>query len=144
MTPHIKSSQSSLAVAWYRLPTANVPHPQLPAPHFSHLQLSTDSTKVSVRVTLRQAVHRQSVHLGAPWGTRPELLFNGHSSYVTSSLTRRWVCLLWICLAFCQVYFSHITCYWKFLPFALHTSPLSVQAFQSRCLSYLSHATTAA
>jgi hypothetical protein len=30
------------------------------------------------------------------------------SPYVTSSLTRRWVCLLWICLAFRQVYISHI------------------------------------
>jgi hypothetical protein len=32
----------------------------------------------------------------------------GNSPYVTSSLTRRWVCLLWICLAFRQVYISHI------------------------------------
>jgi hypothetical protein len=32
----------------------------------------------------------------------------GNSSYITSSLTRRWVCLLWICLAFRQVYISHI------------------------------------
>jgi hypothetical protein len=33
----------------------------------------------------------------------------------------------------------------KVLAFALHTSPLSVQAFQSRsCPSYVSYATTAA
>jgi hypothetical protein len=32
----------------------------------------------------------------------------GHSPYVTSSLTRRRVRLLWICLAFRQVYVSHI------------------------------------
>jgi hypothetical protein len=32
----------------------------------------------------------------------------GNSPYLTSSLTRRWVCLLWICFAFCQVYVSHI------------------------------------
>jgi hypothetical protein len=32
----------------------------------------------------------------------------GNCSYVTSSLTRRWVCLLWIPLAFRQVYISHI------------------------------------
>jgi hypothetical protein len=32
----------------------------------------------------------------------------GNSPYVTSSLTRRWVCLLWVCLAFHQVYVSHI------------------------------------
>jgi hypothetical protein len=32
----------------------------------------------------------------------------GNSPYVASSLTRRWVCLLWICMAFHQVYISHI------------------------------------
>jgi hypothetical protein len=32
----------------------------------------------------------------------------GNSPYVTSSLTRRWVCLLWICVAFRQVYVSHL------------------------------------
>jgi hypothetical protein len=32
----------------------------------------------------------------------------GNSPHVTSPLTRRWVCLLWICLAFRQVYVSHI------------------------------------
>jgi hypothetical protein len=37
-----------------------------------------------------------------------ELNPSGNSPYVTSSLTRRWVSLLWICLAFCQVYIPHI------------------------------------
>jgi hypothetical protein len=44
----------------------------------------------------------------APWDPRLEFFFQlnscGNSPYVTSSLTRRWVCLSWICLAFCQVY----------------------------------------
>jgi hypothetical protein len=31
----------------------------------------------------------------------------GRSPYVTSSLTREWIRLLWICLASCQVYVSH-------------------------------------
>jgi hypothetical protein len=31
----------------------------------------------------------------------------GHSPYVISSLTRGWVCLLWICLAFRKVYLSY-------------------------------------
>jgi hypothetical protein len=31
-----------------------------------------------------------------------------HSPYVTSFLTRGLGCLLWICLAFRQVYISHI------------------------------------
>jgi hypothetical protein len=49
----------------------------------------------------------------APWHLRLEIFFFnlkscGSSPYVTSSLTRRWVCLLWICLVFRQVYISHI------------------------------------
>jgi hypothetical protein len=49
----------------------------------------------------------------------------GNSPYITSSLTRRWVCLLWICLAFRKMYISHITCYWKF--FLLHYTPVLCQ-----------------
>jgi hypothetical protein len=37
----------------------------------------------------------------------PQLNLCGNSLSATSSLTR-WVCLLWICLAFRQVYISHI------------------------------------
>jgi hypothetical protein len=49
----------------------------------------------------------------APGDSRPVILFVqvntcGHSPYVTSSLTRGFVCLLWICLAFRQVYISQI------------------------------------
>jgi hypothetical protein len=48
----------------------------------------------------------------APWESRPDFLFNWtlalNSPYVSSCLTRRWVCLLWICLAFRQVHISHI------------------------------------
>jgi hypothetical protein len=48
-----------------------------------------------------------------PWDPRPEIISPqlnpcDVSPYVTSSLTRRWDCLLWICLAFRQVYISHI------------------------------------
>jgi hypothetical protein len=46
------------------------------------------------------------------WDTRPEIfpLLNpcGISHFITSTLTRIWVCLLWICLTFRQVYISHI------------------------------------
>jgi hypothetical protein len=88
------------------------------------------------------AVCRQTVRLGV----RPlqdhdqRFLFPtelcGNSPYVTSSLTRRWVCLLWICLTFRQVYISDINRLLKSLTFALHSSPLSVQALQSRqCLT---------
>jgi hypothetical protein len=31
-----------------------------------------------------------------------------HNLYLMSSLTRRWVCLLWICLSFHQMYVWHI------------------------------------
>jgi hypothetical protein len=52
-----------------------------------------------------------------------------HSPYVTSSLTRRWVCLLWICLALSSVRIAYsIACYWKF--FLLHL-------IQAPCLSRL-------
>jgi hypothetical protein len=58
----------------------------------------------------------------------PQLNSCGNSPYVTSSLTGRWVCLLWICLVF-----------------GLHTSSLSVQSLQNRsCLYYVSYVTTAA
>jgi hypothetical protein len=70
--------------------------------------------KVRVRVTLRLTVYCQSVHLDArPLETHDQrfifqLNFCGTSPYGISSLTRRWVCLLWICLAFRQVFISHI------------------------------------
>jgi hypothetical protein len=61
----------------------------------------------------------------------------GNGPYVTSSLTIRWVCLLWVCL-WSSLHFAYITCYCKILPFALHTSPLSVQALESRSwVSYI-------
>jgi hypothetical protein len=65
--------------------------------------------RLKVKVTLRLAVYRQSVRLGVkPLETHDQISFQlslcGNSPYVTSSLTRRWICLLWICLAFCQVY----------------------------------------
>jgi hypothetical protein len=54
--------------------------------------------RVRVRVTSRLEVYRQT-----HWGSRPDFFLQlnpyGHSPYVTSSLTRRWGCLLWICLA---------------------------------------------
>jgi hypothetical protein len=44
-----------------------------------------------------------------------------------------------------SVHFAHIACYRKIFPFALRTSPLSVQALQDRsCPSYISYAATAA
>jgi hypothetical protein len=71
-----------------------------------------DWVRARVRVTLRLAVYRLSLRLGAkPLEDHDQRFFLqlspcGHSPYITSSLTRRWVCLLWICLVFRQVYLS--------------------------------------
>jgi hypothetical protein len=70
----------------------------------------------SQSVTLRLAVYRQSVCFGVkPLETHdqrfsppPKVNPCCNSPYVTSSLTRRWVYLLRICLVFRQVYISHI------------------------------------
>jgi hypothetical protein len=61
--------------------------------------------KNRVRVTLLLEVCRQSVRISVkPLETHDQRVFKlhpwDHSPYVTSSMTRRWVCLLWICLAF--------------------------------------------
>jgi hypothetical protein len=58
-----------------------------------------------VRFTLRLAVY--SRHLGAqPLEAHDQFFFqrnhNDHSRCVTSTLARRWICLLWICSAFRQ------------------------------------------
>jgi hypothetical protein len=49
----------------------------------------------------------------APWASRPEIFLQmnacGHSPYVTTSLTRRRACLLWICLAFSTIYTSSVS-----------------------------------
>jgi hypothetical protein len=60
------------------------------------------------------AIYRQSVCLiDKPLETQDQKLFFqlkscGHTPHVTSSLTRRWVCFLRMCLAIRQVCFSHI------------------------------------
>jgi hypothetical protein len=60
--------------------------------------------RVRVRVTLRLAVYRQSVLAPRHSRSRPEIFLTEtlrvHNSYVTSSLTRGCVCLLWMCFAF--------------------------------------------
>jgi hypothetical protein len=39
----------------------------------------------------------------------------GHSPYVTSALTRWWVCLLWIGFAFVKCTYCTYSMYWKFI-----------------------------
>jgi hypothetical protein len=79
-----------------------------------------------VRVTLRLAVYRQSVRLGAqPLESHdPRQFFQlnpcGHSPYVTSSMTRRCGCLLWIGSAFVKFTYRTYSMLIKILPCALH------------------------
>jgi hypothetical protein len=77
-------------------------------PHGCCLQACCQS--VRVRVTLRPAVYRQSVGLGAePIETHGQNFFSqlntcGHSPYITSSLTRGWVCHLQLPLALASAF----------------------------------------
>jgi hypothetical protein len=85
----------------------------------------------------------------ASWDPRPKIFFQlnscGNSSYVTSSLTRRCVCLVWICLASRQVYISHIKHVIEYFSFCTTQVLCQYRLLQSRlCLTYISYATTAA
>jgi hypothetical protein len=51
-----------------------------------------------------------------------------HTPYVTSSLTRGWVCLLWNTLGLDKCTYRTYSVLLKILTFALYTSPLSAQA----------------
>jgi hypothetical protein len=72
---------------------------------------------IKVKFTLLLAVSRQSVRLGIkPLETHDQRFFQlnpcCNSAYVTTSLTRIRVCLLWICLAFRRVY----KCFYYYCP----------------------------
>jgi hypothetical protein len=73
-----------------------------------------EMARVRVRVTLRLAVTAdQFILASSPLRptTRDFFLQPNpccHNPYVTSSLTRGWVCLLWIGLAFRQIYVSNL------------------------------------
>jgi hypothetical protein len=90
-----------------------------------------DLVKVKVKCTLLLAVYRQSVRVGArPLETHDQRFFFqlnscGNSPYVTSYLTRRWGCLSRMCLAFRQVYISHMWYITEF--FILHYTPVLCQ-----------------
>jgi hypothetical protein len=111
---------------------------------------TANSFRVRVKSYITLAVCRRSICLSAkPLENHDHRFFQlnprGYSTYVTSSLTRKWGWLLWICLAFVKCMYRTYSMLLKILPFALHTSPMSVQALQSRsCISYVSYATPAA
>jgi hypothetical protein len=103
----------------------NCPRPQLLLLVFQNCNSRLiQPFKFKAKFILRPAVNRQSVHNGAEnlEVHEEEFFFQlnpcGHSPYVTTSLTRRRVCLLWICLALSSVRNAHIACYWKF--FLMH------------------------
>jgi hypothetical protein len=128
-----------------------------PISNFTQLaSLSLRLIGFKVNVTLRLAVYRQSVLLGAkPRETHDQrcvcvcffLPRNPcrHSPYVTFPLTRRWVCLLRICLAFRQVYVSHT---WRVIENSsfctIYESSVNAAFATQSCLSYVSYATTEA
>jgi hypothetical protein len=106
--------------------------------------------KVRVRVTLQLEVYRQSVHLGArPLETHDQSFFFNWTLAVVVLMQHP---LWWEGFVSYEYAWPFVKCAsrtWsmllKFLPLALHTSPLSAQALQSgSCLSCVSYATTAA
>jgi hypothetical protein len=97
------------------------------------------------RVTLRLAIYRQLVRLGAkPIEAHGQTFFLklnpcSHSPYATFSPPRGWGCLLWIGFVFVKCTYRTYNMLLKNLSCALYTIPLLVQALQSRprLLAYL-------
>jgi hypothetical protein len=58
----------------------------------------------------------------------------GHSPYVTSSLTRGWVCVWLICFSLPSVHIAHITCYWEFFRLQYTVFRLIVVLFCVMCV----------
>jgi hypothetical protein len=109
-------------------------------------RLSYDLTaNVKVKVTLRLAVYRQSVCLGVkPLETHdqkflfPQLNSFDISPYIISSDEKIGLSIMNMLGLSSSVHFAHIACYRNIFAFALHISPLSVQALQDRsCPSYI-------
>jgi hypothetical protein len=112
------------------------------------------SRPAKVRVTLRLAVYRQSVRLGAKLleAHHQRFFFQldpcGYSPCVTSSLTRGWVSLLWIGFVFVKR--TYRTCSYsmllKIVPYALYIKVLCQSRIcrAEQVMSALSYATTAA
>jgi hypothetical protein len=106
-----QSAVSSQAVPWKRLLTVVILQLQVHRSSFHSLMYRhVYEVRVRVRVTLRLAVYRQSIRLGAkPLETNGQIFFfqlntYGHSTYVTSSLTRGWLCRLQLLLALASAF----------------------------------------
>jgi hypothetical protein len=107
---------SSPAVPWLRFLTVEILHLHVLKSSLHSFPWRIDWPELSQsrsQGTLWLEVYHQSVSLRVkPLETHNQRFFQlnsyGNSLYVTSSLTRIWVYLLWICLAFHEVYTSHI------------------------------------
>jgi hypothetical protein len=83
--------------------------------------------RVRVTVILRLAVYRQSVRLGTkPLEDHDQKSFqlnpSSHSPYITSPLTRGWICLAFLS----SVRIARMACYWKF--YLLHCEQVLCQS----------------
>jgi hypothetical protein len=61
----------------------------------------------------------------------------GHNPYVTSSLTRRWVCLLWICLSYVKCTYRTYSVLLKILPFCSICKSSDSQGFAKQIMPSL-------
>jgi hypothetical protein len=104
-------SEDSSAQCSLRYCPANIPHLFSASLVELKSQLTQSESKSNLLCDWRFTAS-QFVLMSSPWSptTRDFFYLNpsGNSPYLTSSLTRRWVCRLWICLAFRQMYVSHI------------------------------------
>jgi hypothetical protein len=143
---------------------ADVPLPQgsQTVPGLSYLLLTSNNCNSQLTPQLKS--HSQSYFTTgrllpissswhqAPWGSWPDsfwgvvggtLNLSSHSPYVTSSLTRRWIFLLWIGFAFVKcMYITHRMLLKIFL--MRYIQVLCQSRLRKACLSYLSYTTTAA
>jgi hypothetical protein len=147
---HALNLLASQSVAWQRIPQVSSASVPRSLPGGNHITTGPHSQSYfttrglpPISLSCRQALS----------DSRPDSFFFFciwtlaviHSPYVTSSLTRGWIWLLWLGLAFVNCTYRIYSILLKILPFALYTSTLSVQVFETRlCLPYLSYAITAA
>jgi hypothetical protein len=112
LTNQLTSLNCTHYFSWLTPRLAAISH-QPPSLLFTDWLITADKVKVKVILRLAVVTPVSSSLRQSPWDSRSKSSFffqlnpYGHSSYVTSSLTRRWVHLLWIRLA-SQVYVSHI------------------------------------
>jgi hypothetical protein len=137
--------QLSLAIAWLWYPTMQISQLHvhvLTGWRLSQLPMMAANWKSESpywwRFTANQFLLASS-HLRPKTRIIFQLNHCGNSPYITSSHEKMGLSLMNMLGLSSSVHFAHIACYWKNLPFTLHTHPLLVQALQTKsCLSYVS------